>query len=153
MTWGTNFRTDVFLSHQNFSSKYEVNDKIGELDYKIENCVSQIKMYVASTPADIIPEENENTPIDWLNDVISDLFDSYREYLIERHNLYSYLEYLNHIENDGGLEQSVKNMLLEFYDNMKANPDSPMSAENFTPERDEIVDKTIFKIINKLNNE
>jgi hypothetical protein len=94
MTWGTDFNTDIFLSRQSYSSKFEVEDKINELNELINNCEAQIKMYVSSTPKDITPPDFSEEQINWLNNQINEHLEMYREYLLERYRLELYLEHL-----------------------------------------------------------
>ena len=65
MSWGIDFNTDIYLSHQSYTSKLDVRDKINELEEEINEHKSTLKMYAASTPKDI------NTKI---------LLECYREY-------------------------------------------------------------------------
>ena len=48
MGWGTDFKTDIYLNRQVFVSKLEVDDKISELNQKIEDDKSLLKMYASS---------------------------------------------------------------------------------------------------------
>lgn len=98
MGWGTEFNTDIFISKQNFSSNNEVEEKLIEYDKIINNFEAIIKMYVSSTPKDIIPIEFDEEPMNWLNIQINELFENYRETLIERYKLLLYQEYI--VENN-----------------------------------------------------
>ena len=95
MTWGTDFSIDIFLSRQEYKSKFDVEDKIKELDEQINDCESQIKMYVSATPKDIVPSEYSEEQISWLNNQINEHLEMYREYITDRFKLELYLEYLS----------------------------------------------------------
>lgn len=98
MGWGIEFKTEIFLSRQSYSSKSEVEDKIDEIDQTISDFKSEIKMYAASTPKDIVSFENSEDTVNWLNIRINDLFELIEDHLFQRYQLSLYLEYLN----DGG---------------------------------------------------
>ena len=98
MSWGTEFQTDIYLSRQEYKTKYEVEDRIKEIDLVINECEATLKMYASATPKDIVPSDFSEEPINWLNRQIDEQFEIYREYLLDRYRLELYLEYLN----DGG---------------------------------------------------
>jgi len=98
MSWGTDFKTDIFLSHQSFISKYDVELKIKELDELISKLESNMKMFASANPKDIIPNDWNDEPINWLSNEIEDIFELYRESIVNRYNSNLYLDYLN----DGG---------------------------------------------------
>jgi hypothetical protein len=96
--WGIDFKADIFLSRQEYSTKYAVESRIKELDELIFECEAALKMYASATPKDIVPPDFLEEPIDWINRQIDEQFQMYQEYLRDRHNLELYLEYLD----DGG---------------------------------------------------
>jgi hypothetical protein len=98
MSWGINFKTDIYLSRQSYSSKGEVEDRIAEIDKAIYDWEAELKMYASSTPKDIVPPDDSEDTVNWLNIRINEVLETYQEYLIERYRLDLYLEYLN----DGG---------------------------------------------------
>jgi len=100
MSWGTNFSTDIFLSRQEYKSKFDVEDRIKELDEQINDCEVQIKMYVSATPKDIVPTEYSEEQISWLNHQINEQFEMYRESVIDRFRLVLYLEFLEQKPED-----------------------------------------------------
>ena len=94
MGWGTDFKADVYLNRQTFSSKFEVEDKIEELSQSIEDNKSILKMYASSTPSAIVPDDLKEDTIGWLNNEINMIFDTLQEEIVERYNLNLYLEFL-----------------------------------------------------------
>lgn len=98
MAWGIDFKTDVYLSRQSYSSKGEVEDKINEISDDITNCESKIKMYAIATPKDIVSGENSEDIFNYINEEVLNLLELHEELIAERVRLNLYLEYLN----DGG---------------------------------------------------
>lgn len=99
MTWGTDFKGDIFLSRQEYPTKHSVESRIKELDELIGECEAKLKMYASATPKDIIPSDDSEDPIFWIGARIDEELEMYREYLINRYNLDLYLEYLTEGEN------------------------------------------------------
>jgi len=95
MGWGIEFKADIYLSRQSYSSKGEVEDKISEFDKEINNCEAELKMFAAANPKDIVPPDSVEDQILWLNNEINQTLEVYRELLMERYRLYLYLDYLN----------------------------------------------------------
>ena len=102
MGWGIEFNADIYLSRQVFNSKTEVEEKIEEIVQYINNSKSMLMMFASSTPKDIIPEEWEENPLDWINNQINEILDTLQEDMIKTYNLRLYLEYLeeNPIKKD-----------------------------------------------------
>ena len=99
MAWGTDFKADIFLSRQSYTTKYEVQDKIKFTDELITDCEKKLQMYASATPKDIISGENLENCIDWLNHEITDVLDCYRESILERYRLELYLDFMVENEN------------------------------------------------------
>jgi len=98
MSWGIDFKADIYLSRQSYSTKYEVEDKISEMNKIITDCESELKMFASATPKDIVPPDYSEEQINWLSNQIAEILEMNQEYLLERYRLTLYLEYLN----DGG---------------------------------------------------
>ena len=99
MSWGIDFKADIFLSRQDYPTKHSVEDRIKELDDLISGCEAKLKMYASATPKDIISSDDSEDPIYWISSHIDEELEMYREYLINRYNLDLYLEYLTESEN------------------------------------------------------
>jgi hypothetical protein len=95
MGWGTDFRTNIFISKQTFGSKDDIEMKLAELDETINDIESQIKMYASATPKDIMPDDWKDEPINWLGIRLEELFVSYQEALIERFKTTLYQDYID----------------------------------------------------------
>lgn len=96
MSWGIDFKADIYLSRQSYSSKGEVEDRMEELDKEINDYETELKMYAISQPRDVVPDDEDQ--ISWINNRINEILELYQECVNERFKLYLYLEYLN----DGG---------------------------------------------------
>lgn len=94
MSWGIEFQTEIYLSRQEYKTKYCVEDRIKELDELINECEAMLKMYASATPKDIIPADYSEEQISWLNNQINEQLEMYREYLLDRYRLKLYLDYL-----------------------------------------------------------
>lgn len=105
MSWGTEFKTDIYLSRQSYSSKYEVEEEMEKIENSIKDVENRIKMYVSSNPKDIIPDDWNEEPISWLNNNITEEFELYSECLIDRYKLNLYLKYLN--ENETKVDDKI----------------------------------------------
>lgn len=99
MSWGIDFKADIYLSRQDYPTKHSVEDRIKELDDLIHECEAKLKMYASATPKDIISSDDSEDPIYWISSRIDEELEMYREYLINRYNLDLYLEYLTESEN------------------------------------------------------
>lgn len=93
MSWGIEFKADIYLSRQSYSSKGEVEDRMEELDKEINDYETELKMYAISQPRDVVPDDEDQ--ISWINNRINEILESYRECVNDRFKLYLYLEYLN----------------------------------------------------------
>ena len=94
MSWGIDFKADIFLSRQSYDNKLQVDDRIRELNEDIKELESEIKMYASATPKDIITEETDSV-ISSINRNLDDVLERYNEYLLDMYRLQLYLEYLN----------------------------------------------------------
>ena len=95
MGWGTAFKTEIYLSKQIFTRKWEVEEKIEENKKWISDNISKLKMFSAANPRDIIDPEWKEEPINWLSNQIDDIMESINEYLFENYRLGMYLEYID----------------------------------------------------------
>ena len=98
MGWGTSFTTEIYLSRQVFNSKFELDEKIKEVERYIESAKLELTAYVVATPRDIIAEKDESgyiqNPIDEVlrkvNETLEWMEDNYRDL----NKLYQYQQYL-----------------------------------------------------------
>jgi len=94
MAWGTRFKAEIYLLKEKYSSISEVAEAIREIDIHLDDIQSKIKMFTAASLSDVIPENWNEQPIDWLNNEINTLFQTYDEITIQYFKLSLYLEYL-----------------------------------------------------------
>jgi len=98
MGWGVNFKTDIYLSRQEYNENiFQVKEKIDNLTDNIENIKIKLSMFCAATPKDIVPLEE--TSIDWISMETQILFTEYEEIIRDRYKLYLYLDYLKEKNN------------------------------------------------------
>jgi chaperone required for assembly of F1-ATPase len=100
MSFGTEFKADIYISRKVFTSIAEVQDYRDELKEEIVRYKSRLLMYVASNPKDIIPDEWKEEPIRWLQDESLELLSVIEENLNLLFKIDHLLEYLkeNNIE-------------------------------------------------------
>lgn len=95
MGWGIEFEIEIYLSREDYGeNKFQVEDKIEELKNAREVISSLIRMYAASSIEKILPKEWEEEPLDWLNNQIGLLEESYKEITIHIYKLRLYIEFL-----------------------------------------------------------
>jgi hypothetical protein len=94
MSWGITFKTEIELLRMSFNSIEEVKDKVKENDSLINSLEIEIKMFTSSNPKDIIPNDWNEQPIDWINNQITEKLNLLHEYIIENFKLSCYIEYL-----------------------------------------------------------
>ena len=129
MGWGTDFKIDIYLNRKVFSNKYEVEDKISELEQSIENNKSLLKIYASSTPSDIIPEEYKDDPIGWINNEINLIFETIEEELLDCYRFRLYLEYLE----ENTIESKEKSDQESFFDVEDFKDNSGLPNYRYTP--------------------
>lgn len=100
MSWGTDFKADIYLSRQMYNGVWEVKDRIEEIDKELAEIGGKLKILSGATPKDIIPDEWKESPVQWINNEIETLLDDYQENLIHRYTLNLYLRYLEDENTD-----------------------------------------------------
>ena len=98
MGWGTSFKADIYLSRQVFNSKYELDEKIKEVEEYIESAKQELTAYAVATPRDIIAEKDESgyiqNPIDEVLRKVNETFEWMEDNYRDLNKLYLYQEYL-----------------------------------------------------------
>jgi hypothetical protein len=105
MGWEIEFKTNIYLSKQEYKTKREVQDKIDELNDDIDSYKNQIKMFASSNPKDIIPDDWKDEPIRWINDQTEELFSLMNGYIIDVYKLELYLDFLTEQDESENNEQ------------------------------------------------
>lgn len=96
MSWGVDFKADIFLSRQNYEENpVLVQDRIDELSRELTDIEARIKMFASANPNDIAPEEWKEEKIRFISNQIDELLEQHKECHTLRDNLYLYLDYLN----------------------------------------------------------
>jgi len=108
MGFGTHFTIDIYLNRQIFSSRYEVDEKVKELEKFIEMAKQELLALAVATPKDVITEKNEDGyvehPLDQIVRRTRETFEWMEDNYRDLHKLYQFQEYLD--ENpDTDLEQ------------------------------------------------
>ena len=99
MGYGTSFTADIYLNRQIFSNRYELDEKVKELEKFIESAKQELLALAVSTPKDVIAEKNEDgyveNPLDQIirrtRETLEWMEDNYREL----NKLYQFQEYLD----------------------------------------------------------
>lgn len=94
MSWGIDFKADVFLQRESFVSKLEVEDAIEECYDDMEDVKKRIAMYMASSLSEVVPKDWEEDKVLFLRNELVDLFQSYDDYFRRALKLEMFLEYL-----------------------------------------------------------
>jgi len=99
MGYGTLFTTEIYLNRQIFNSRYELDDKIKELENLIEMSKRELLAFAVSTPKDVMTEKNENdyveNPIDQILRRTRETFECMEDNYRELNRLYQFQEYLD----------------------------------------------------------
>ena len=99
MGYGTAFTTEIYLNRQIFSSRYELDERVRELEGYIESAKRELTAFAVGTPRDIMAEKNEDgyveNPIDQIMRRVAETFDWMGENYGELNRLYQFQEYLD----------------------------------------------------------
>jgi hypothetical protein len=99
MGYGTTFTTDIYLNKQIFSSRYELDERVKELESHIESAKRELLAFAVGTPKDIMAEKNEDgyieNPIDQILRRASETFNWMEDNYRELNRLYQFQEYLD----------------------------------------------------------
>jgi hypothetical protein len=94
MSYGIDFKADIYLSRQSYESKEGLIDAIEHDGYDIESYESQLRMFISANPKDIIPDEWKDEPLSYLYTESGHLLDELKEAIMARHLKQLYLQYL-----------------------------------------------------------
>ena len=92
MSYGTDFKADIFLNRQTYMNKYNVEDAIKECESSLSSMETRIKMFAISNPKDITPEGEE--VVFWINSEVDSAIELLLEETVKHYQLTLYLEYL-----------------------------------------------------------
>lgn len=99
MGYGTSFTADIYLNRQIFSSRYELDEKVKELEGFIELAKQELLALAVSTPRDVIAEKNEDgyveNPLDQIIRRTRETFEWMEDNYRDLNKLYQFQEYLD----------------------------------------------------------
>lgn len=83
MSWGIDFKADVFIRNKSFSNKYQVESEIEDNEDTIAEIEKRISMMVMAQPSSILNKDELNDPVFSLSKKCKDEMDCYRELVSE----------------------------------------------------------------------
>jgi hypothetical protein len=99
MGYGTIFKTEIYLNRQIFQSRWELDERVKEVEGYIESAKQELTALAVSTPKDVIAEKDESgypqNPIDEVLRKTREIFEWIEENYIDLHRLYQYQQYLD----------------------------------------------------------
>lgn len=94
MSWGTDFKTDIFLSHLVFQSIGMLKDAIADKEKDLSDYSAQIKMWASSTPKDVFVTEEDGALISAISYEVDQILAEYSETVLSLRDLQRYLEHV-----------------------------------------------------------
>jgi len=99
MGWGTTFKAEIYLNRQIFQNRYELDEKIKEIEGFIESSKRELTALAVSTPKDVMAEKDSDgyveNPIDQILRRTAEIFEWMEENYRNLHQLYEYQQYLD----------------------------------------------------------
>ena len=99
MGYGTLFTADIYLNRQIFSNRYELDERVKELENLIESAKQELLALAVSTPKDVIAEKNEDgyveNPLDQIIRRTRETFEWMDDNYRDLNKLYQFQEYLD----------------------------------------------------------
>jgi len=99
MGYGTSFTTDIYLNRQIFESRWELDEKVKELEKFIEQGKQELLALAVSTPKDVIAEKDVDgypqNPIEEVLRKTRETFEWMEDNYRELNKLYQFQEYLD----------------------------------------------------------
>lgn len=104
MSWSTELFCNLSFNRETFNSKFEVEDKIKELDECINTCKKELRdMALMTEPSKFMGKEDESDPYLFVTSKVEDSLELLEEYTIERYKLCVLLENWENCHNEEGL--------------------------------------------------
>ena len=98
MGYGTSFTTEIYLNRQIFQNRYELDERIKEIEGYIESAKQVLTALAVSTPKDVIAEKDEEgyvqNPIDEVLRKTKETFEWMEDNYRDLNRLYQYQQYL-----------------------------------------------------------
>ena len=99
MGYGTSFTADVYLNRQIFESRWELDEKVKELEKFIEMSKQELLALAVSTPKDVIAEKDVDgypqNPIEEVLRKTRETFEWMEDNYRELNKLYQFQQYLD----------------------------------------------------------
>jgi len=99
MGYGTSFTADVYLNRQIFESRWELDEKVKELEKFIEMSKQELLALAVSTPKDVIAEKDADgypqNPIEEVLRKTRETFEWMEDNYRELNKLYQFQQYLD----------------------------------------------------------
>jgi hypothetical protein len=99
MGYGTAFTTEIYLNRQIFQNRYELDEKIKEIEGFIESSKRELTALAVSTPKDVMAEKDSDgyveNPIDQILRRTAEIFEWMEDNYGDLNRLYQYQQYLD----------------------------------------------------------
>jgi hypothetical protein len=99
MGYGTAFTTEIYLNRQIFQNRYELDEKIKEIEGFIESSKRELTALAVSTPKDVMSEKDSDgyveNPIDQILRRTAEIFEWMEDNYSDLNRLYQYQQYLD----------------------------------------------------------
>jgi len=99
MGYGTAFTTEIYLNRQIFQNRYELDEKIKEIEGFIESSKRELTALAVSTPKDVMAEKDSDgyveNPIDQILRRTAEIFEWMEDNYRDLNRLYQYQQYLD----------------------------------------------------------
>lgn len=99
MGYGTAFTTEIYLNRQIFQNRYELDEKVKEIEGFIESSKRELTALAVSTPKDVMAEKDSDgyveNPIDQILRRTAEIFEWMEDNYRDLNRLYQYQQYLD----------------------------------------------------------
>jgi len=99
MGYGTAFTIEIYLNRQIFQNRYELDEKIKEIEGFIESSKRELTALAVSTPKDVMAEKDSDgyveNPIDQILRRTAEIFEWMEDNYRDLNRLYQFQQYLD----------------------------------------------------------
>ena len=93
MSYGTDFKADIFLNRKNYRSIQEIEEAIEDIEVDKQNWLTNLNMLAIANIRDIVPTDWNSDPILWLNIELKSIYEGLETAISDLVKLRYYLEY------------------------------------------------------------
>ena len=93
MSWGTDFTSNIFISHKILTSKYDLENYIEEIEDDIKFYETRLQMLAIATPKDIV--NADDNAISNIQIEVNDALEVLRECYVNLYKADLYEQYFN----------------------------------------------------------